>query len=413
MKTNKKKIFNDPVYGFISIPHPLIFDLIEHAWFQRLRRIRQLGLGHMVYPGALHTRFHHALGALHLTTQTIEVLRSKGIEISNEEALAVEVAILLHDIGHSPFSHALEHSLISGIKHEKVSLLFMEKLNEEFDGQLSMAIEIFKGTYAKKFLHQMISSQLDMDRLDYLNRDSFYTGVLEGTIGAQRIIKMLDVHNDRLVVEEKGVYSIEKFILARRLMYWQVYLHKTVLATEQLLVNILKRARELINAGQTLFATPSLHYFLKNKVSAKDLESNPDLLGMYANLDDYDVFTSIKVWAEHSDVVLSRLCKGMVNRDLYKIRLRKDVILPADLEEYQQRAVDQFKISKKESEYFAFSGSISNSAYDPTGEPIQILYRDGTLAELIAASDQMDVAVLSMPIQKHYICVLQELIPLP
>ncbi len=413
MKTNKKKIFNDPVYGFISIPHPLIFDLIEHAWFQRLRRIRQLGLGHMVYPGALHTRFHHALGALHLTTQTIEVLRSKGIEVTNEEALAVEVAILLHDIGHSPFSHALEHSLISGIKHEKVSLLFMEKLNEEFDGQLSMAIEIFKGTYAKKFLHQMISSQLDMDRLDYLNRDSFYTGVLEGTIGAQRIIKMLDVHNDRLVVEEKGVYSIEKFILARRLMYWQVYLHKTVLATEQLLVNILRRARELITAGQALFATPSLHYFLKNKVSAKDLESNPDLLGMYANLDDYDVFTSIKVWAEHSDVVLSRLCKGMVNRDLYKIRLRKDVILPADLEEYQQRAVDQFKISKKESEYFAFSGSISNSAYDPTGEPIQILYRDGTLAELIAASDQMDVAVLSMPIQKHYICVLQELIPLP
>lgn len=413
MKTNKKKIFNDPVYGFITIPHPLIFDLIEHAWFQRLRRIRQLGLGHMVYPGALHTRFHHALGALHLTTQTIEVLRSKGIEITNEEALAVEVAILLHDIGHSPFSHALEHSLISGIKHEKVSLLFMEKLNEEFDGQLSMAIEIFKGTYAKKFLHQMISSQLDMDRLDYLNRDSFYTGVLEGTIGAQRIIKMLDVHNDRLVVEEKGVYSIEKFILARRLMYWQVYLHKTVLATEQLLVNILKRARELINAGQTLFATPSLHYFLKNKVSAKDLESNPDLLGMYANLDDYDVFTSIKVWAEHSDVVLSRLCKGMVNRDLYKIRLRKDPISPADLEEYQQRAMDQFKISKKESEYFAFSGSISNSAYDPTGEPIQILYRDGTLAELIAASDQMDVAVLSMPIQKHYICVLQELIPLP
>ena len=413
MKTNKKKIFNDPVYGFITIPHPLIFDLIEHACFQRLRRIRQLGLGHMVYPGALHTRFHHALGALHLTTQTIEVLRSKGIEITNEEALAVEVAILLHDIGHSPFSHALEHSLISGIKHEKVSLLFMEKLNEEFDGQLTMAIEIFKGTYAKKFLHQMISSQLDMDRLDYLNRDSFYTGVLEGTIGAQRIIKMLDVHNDRLVVEEKGVYSIEKFILARRLMYWQVYLHKTVLAAEQLLVNILMRARELITDGQTLFATPSLHYFLKNKVSAKDLESNPDLLGMYANLDDYDVFTSIKVWAEHSDVVLSRLCKGMVNRDLYKIRLRKDPISPTDLEEYQQRAVDQFKISKKESEYFAFSGSITNSAYDPTGEPIQILYRDGTLAELIAASDQMDVAVLSMPIQKHYICVLQELIPLP
>ncbi len=410
MKTNKKKIFNDPVYGFITIPHPLIHDLIEHAWFQRLRRIRQLGLGHMVYPGALHTRFHHALGALHLTTQSIESLRSKNIEITPEEALAVEIAILLHDIGHSPFSHALEHSLISGINHEKVSLLFMEKLNIEFNGQLSLAIEIFKGTYPKKFLHQMISSQLDMDRLDYLNRDSFYTGVLEGTIGAQRIIKMLDVHNDRLVVEEKGVYSIEKFILARRLMYWQVYLHKTVLAAEQLLVNILDRAKELIGRGESLFATEPLLYFLKNKVSSIDLQNNADLLEKYANLDDYDVFTSIKVWANHSDIVLSRLCKGMVNRNLYKIRLRKDPITPEDLKEYQEKAMSIFGISQHDSTYFAFSGSISNSAYDPTGEPIQILYRDGSLVELSAASDQMDVAVLSSPIQKHYICALQELI---
>ena len=410
MKTNKKKIFNDPVYGFISIPHPFIHDLIEHAWFQRLRRIRQLGLGHMVYPGALHTRFHHALGALHLTTQAIETLRSKDVEISNEEALALEIAILLHDIGHSPFSHALEHSLISGINHEVVSLLFMEKLNEEFDGKLSLAIEIFKGTYHKKFLHQMISSQLDMDRLDYLNRDSFYSGVLEGTIGAQRIIKMLNVFNDRLVVEEKGVYSIEKFILARRLMYWQVYLHKTVLASEQLLVNILKRAKELINQGENLFASPALKYFLEHKISAEDLKNNPEILENYALLDDYDVFTSIKVWATHKDIVLQRLCKGMVNRNLYKIRMRKDPISTSDLEEYQERAVSVFGISKEDSKYFAFSGSISNSAYDPSGEPIQILYRDGSIVELSVASEQMDAAVLSSPVQKHYICVLQELI---
>jgi len=410
LKTNKKKIFNDPVYGFISIPHPFIHDLIEHAWFQRLRRIRQLGLGHMVYPGALHTRFHHALGALHLTTQAIETLRSKDVEISNEEALALEIAILLHDIGHSPFSHALEHSLISGINHEVVSLLFMEKLNEEFDGKLSLAIEIFKGSYHKKFLHQMISSQLDMDRLDYLNRDSFYSGVLEGTIGAQRIIKMLNVFNDRLVVEEKGVYSIEKFILARRLMYWQVYLHKTVLASEQLLVNILKRAKELINQGENLFASPALKYFLEHKISAEDLKNNPEILENYALLDDYDVFTSIKVWATHKDIVLQRLCKGMVNRNLYKIRMRKDPISTSDLEEYQERAVSVFGISKEDSKYFAFSGSISNSAYDPSGEPIQILYRDGSIVELSVASEQMDAAVLSSPVQKHYICVLQELI---
>jgi len=410
LKTNKKKIFNDPVYGFISIPHPFIHDLIEHAWFQRLRRIRQLGLGHMVYPGALHTRFHHALGALHLTTQAIETLRSKDVEISNEEALALEIAILLHDIGHSPFSHALEHSLISGINHEVVSLLFMEKLNEEFDGKLSLAIEIFKGSYHKKFLHQMISSQLDMDRLDYLNRDSFYSGVLEGTIGAQRIIKMLNVFNDRMVVEEKGVYSIEKFILARRLMYWQVYLHKTVLASEQLLVNILKRAKELINQGENLFASPALKYFLEHKISAEDLKNNPEILENYALLDDYDVFTSIKVWATHKDIVLQRLCKGMVNRNLYKIRMRKDPISTSDLEEYQERAVSVFGISKEDSKYFAFSGSISNSAYDPSGEPIQILYRDGSIVELSVASEQMDAAVLSSPVQKHYICVLQELI---
>lgn len=410
MNTNKKKIFNDPVYGFITIPHTLIFDLIEHPWFQRLRRIRQLGMSHMVYPGALHTRFQHAIGALHLTVQAIETLRSKGHEISEDEALAVEIAILLHDIGHSPFSHALEHSIVTGISHESVSLLFMEKLNEEFEGKLSLAIQVFKGTYPKVFLHQLVSSQLDMDRLDYLNRDSFYTGVLEGKIGAQRIIKMLNIENGRLVIEEKGVYSIEKFIIARRLMYWQVYLHKTVLAAEHLLVNILLRAKELVSGGEQLFATPSFSYFLKNNCTENDLRNNSQLLQDYAKLDDYDIFSSIKVWADHSDTVLSRLCKGMVNRELYKIRLRKDPFTDQDLSDFQNAAVKKFNITKALSPYFAFIGSISNNAYDPSGEPIQILFRDGTAIELSAASDQMGVAVLSSMIQKHFICVLPELI---
>ncbi|MBK7887487.1 MAG: HD domain-containing protein [Bacteroidetes bacterium] len=410
MNTNKKKIFNDPVYGFITIPHPLIFDLVEHPWFQRLRRIRQLGMSHMVYPGALHTRFQHAIGALHLTVQAIETLRSKGHEISEEEALAVEIAILLHDIGHSPFSHALEHSIVTGISHESVSLLFMEKLNEEFEGQLSLAIQVFKGTYHKLFLHQLVSSQLDMDRLDYLNRDSFYTGVLEGKIGAQRIIRMLNIEQGRLVVEEKGVYSIEKFIIARRLMYWQVYLHKTVLAAEHLLVNILLRAKELVSAGEKLFATPSFAYFLENNCTENDLRNNRVILQSYAMLDDYDIFSSIKVWADHSDIVLSRLCKGMVNRSLYKIRLQKDAFTESALTPFQQSALLKFNIRKSEAHYFAFIGSISNNAYDPSGEPIQILFRDGSSIELSIASDQMGVAVLSSMIQKHFICVLPELI---
>ncbi|MCE2847221.1 MAG: HD domain-containing protein [Sphingobacteriales bacterium] len=406
---NKRKIINDPVYGFITIPHPLLFDLIEHPWFQRLRRIRQLGLGHMVYPGALHTRFHHALGALHLITQAIDTLRSKGHEITDEEALAVEIAILLHDIGHSPFSHALENSIVTGISHETVSLLIMERLNAAFDGQLSLAMRIFKGEYHKHFLHQMISSQLDMDRLDYLNRDSFYTGVLEGKIGAQRIIRMLDVHEGRLVVEEKGVYSIEKFIIARRLMYWQVYLHKTVLAAEQLLVNILLRAKELTVRGESLFGSPALLHFLKNSCTESQIRSDVTLLETYLQLDDYDVFGALKVWASHSDPVLSRLCNGMVNRKLYKIQLRREPFSSSDTLPHRTRAQEQFGINEHESRFFAFEGSISNNAYDPKGEPIRILFRDGSSTELLSASDQMEVAVLSSPIQKHYLCVLPEL----
>lgn len=409
MSTNKKKIFNDPVYGFITIPHPFIFDLIEHPWFQRLRRIRQLGLSHMVYPGALHTRFHHALGALHLTTQTIDTLRSKGCPVSEDEALGVQIAILLHDIGHSPFSHALEHSIVTGLSHEKVSLLFMYRLNEIFQGQLETAIRIFKGEYPRHFLHQMVSSQLDMDRLDYLNRDSFYTGVLEGKIGAQRIIKMLDVKTDRLVVEEKGVYSIEKFIVARRLMYWQVYLHKTVLAAEQLLENILRRAKALSVGGEDLFSSPALNYFLKNNCTENDLKTNPLLLEKYAALDDYDIYGAIKVWMDHKDPVLSRLSRGMVNRNLYKIKMRKDPFEDKDLLPYLEAARKRYSLQDEDLSYFVFRGSISNSAYDPSGEPIRILYRDGSSIELSAASDQLDVAVLSSPIHKHFFCLLPEL----
>jgi len=363
----------------------------------------------MVYPGALHTRFHHALGALHLTTQAIDTLRSKGHEITEEEALGVELAILLHDIGHSPFSHALEHSIVTGITHEQVSQLFMERLNKEFNGQLETAISIFNGTYPKHFLHQMISSQLDMDRLDYLNRDSFYTGVLEGKIGAQRIIKMLDVNDGKLVVEEKGVYSIEKFIIARRLMYWQVYLHKTVLSAEQLLVNILLRSKELVNRGESLFATPTLSYFLSTLCTEQDFKDDPSLLDKYSRLDDYDIFSSIKVWSEHPDPVLSRLCKGMVNRMLYKIRLQKDPFSPQAPDHYRKKAEKLYGINEEDSRYFAFIGTISNSAYDPSGEPIRILYRDGSSIELSAASDQMGVALLSSPIQRHFLCFLPEL----
>lgn len=404
---NKKKIFNDPVYGFITLPDEIIYDLIEHPYFQRLRRIRQLGLTHLVYPGALHTRLHHALGALHLMTQAVETLRSKGHEITNDEARAVYIAILLHDMGHAPFSHALEN-IIAGANHEKISLLFMQSINKEFNHALDKAIRIFKNEYPKKFLHQLVSSQLDMDRLDYLNRDSFYTGVLEGKIGAQRIIKMLELHNGSLVIEEKGIYSIEKFIMARRLMYWQVYLHKTVLGAEQLLVKIMERAKELTAAGEKLFASPVLEFFLRNTVNEKDFQK-PDVLNTYARLDDYDIYSAIKVWADHKDVILSRLCSGMVNRRLYKIKIQKDTLAADLLEEKIQKAMSLFSISSKEASYFIFTGSISNSAYNPAEEQIRIIYKDGTLSTLTEVSDQMDVAVLSRPVEKNYYCFIDEI----
>ncbi len=406
---NKHKIFNDPVYGFITIPYEIIFDLIEHPYFQRLRRIRQLGLTHLVYPGALHTRFHHALGALHLMCQAIETIRAKGHVITEEEAQAVCIAILLHDVGHGPFSHALEHSIISGIGHEQVSELFMDALNKEMDGALTLAIEIFKGSYHKKFLRQLVSSQLDMDRLDYLNRDSFFTGV-EGKIEAHRIIKMLDVHNDELVVEEKGIYSIEKFIIARRLMYWQVYLHKTVLSAEQLLVMILRRAKEKVAAGADLFATPSLKRFLTHTFTIHDFLSDSTLLADFALLDDYDVYTSIKVWANNEDKILSRLCNGLVNRNLYKIRLQKEKFDTNEINVYRDKAKALFRIDTEDTKYLAFTGSISNNAYDPSEEQIKILFHNGKLFNLTDASDQFELAILSRLIEKYYLCVIPELL---
>ena len=409
MSINKNKIFNDPVYGFITLPSDLVFDIIEHPWFQRLRRIRQLGLTHMVYPGALHTRFHHALGALHLMTEAIESIKSKGHEITKEEETGAYIAIVLHDIGHGPFSHALENSIVTGLSHETLSNLIMEKLNNEFNGQLSIAIEIFKNTYKKKFLHQLVSSQLDMDRLDYLNRDSFYTGVMEGTIGSQRIIKMLNVFNDELVVDEKGLYSIEKFIIARRLMYWQVYLHKTVLSAENMLVNILKRAKELYQSGETLFTSPALEYFLKNNISAENIQNKEEFLNVFSQLDDYDIYGAIKVWCGHSDIVLSTLCKGMINRKLYKISLRRDEFDAATLSEFNSKISNHWGIKKEDYHYFAFTGNISNSDYNPLGEPIKILMRNQQGVILLGDNEKMDVAILSTPVNKYFLCYMPEL----
>ncbi len=405
----KQKIYNDPVYGFVPIPYGIINQLIDHPYFQRLRRIKQLGLTHYVYPGALHTRFHHALGAMHLMHQTIESLRAKGVNITHEEAEAVCIAILLHDIGHGPFSHALEHSIVNNINHETISLRTMQALDVAMNGRLQLAIEIFENKYSKKFLHQLVSSQLDMDRLDYLNRDSFFTGVSEGVISSDRIIKMLHVHNDTLVVEEKGIYSIEKFIIARRLMYWQVYLHKTVLAAENLLMNILKRAKELSEKKEQLFATPALQFFLHNDISDNDFINNPLVLQHFSSLDDYDIFTSIKVWQSHPDFVLSRLCSNLINRNLYKIKLQKTPFENAEVETYKSAANKLYGSKNADINYFVFTGSEENSAYQANDEQILILYKNNTLLDIANASDNLNISVLSKPIVKHFLCVEREI----
>lgn len=404
MIPNKRKIINDPIYGFVSIPNDLVYDLINHPSFQRLRRIKQLGLTNLVYPGALHTRFHHAIGAMHLMTEALQVLKSKGIKITDEESQAAIIAILLHDIGHGPFSHALEHTIVKGVHHEDISAMLMDELNKTFKGKLTLAIKIFKDQYSKKFLHQLVSSQLDMDRLDYLKRDSFFTGVSEGVISSDRIIKMLHVVNGELVIEAKGIYSVEKFLIARRLMYWQVYLHKTVLSAENLLVNILKRAKELALHGEDLFATPALSLFLKHNFSKKDFNSNPELLKQFVLLDDYDIMASIKVWINHSDKTLALLCKNMIERNLYKIELGNKKFTSAYKNQLLEKVMKKYKLNKKEAEYLVFTDSVNNSAYNSSHFKINILHNNNKLEDVAKASDQLNIKMLSKKVTKHFIC---------
>ena len=403
-KYNKKKIFNDPVYGFISLPFNLIFDIIEHPFFQRLRRIKQLGLTHLVYPGALHTRFHHAMGAMHLTMKALDVIVSKGQKVTKKERKATLIAILLHDIGHGPFSHALEYSIVGNVTHEDISSFFMQRLNDEFEGKLTLAIKIFENKYKKPFLHQLVSSQLDMDRLDYLKRDSFFTGVSEGVISSERIISMLNVKEGNLVIEAKGIYSIEKFIIARRLMYWQVYLHKTVLSAERLVVNILKRAKELALNGEELFCTDALRYFLYQNHDKESFETNPATLVRFSELDDFDIIASIKMWQNHSDRVLSSLCKSLVNRNLYKIDIRKKAFSKAEINEHLEDLATATGINGKEASYFIFTDSIKNNAYSPKKDKINLLFKDGEIKDIAEAADQLNINALTEEVVKHFIC---------
>ena len=401
-KTNKLKILNDPIYGFILIPNALIFDLIQHPYFQRLRRISQMGLSHLVYPGAHHTRFHHALGCMHLMQKAIRILKFKGVEISDEEANALYIAILLHDIGHGPFSHALEQSIATGIHHEVISLKFMEVLNEEFNGELSLAITIFKGKYPRKFLYQLIASQLDMDRLDYLKRDSFYTGVSEGNINSERLITMLNVANDDLVVEEKGIYSVEKFIVARRLMYWQVYLHKTGLGAEKLLEKVLVRAKELVLKGVKLPVSRAFEYFLTNQINEDNFTDKT--LKMFSKLDDYDVLASIKEWISNDDFILSKLSESLINRKLPKVELQNDPFSKEQILTIKKEVRSNFKLNDSEVNYFVYSGEISNQAYDSTKNTIKLLFKNGEVKDVIEASDHLNIQALSKPVFKYYMC---------
>jgi HD superfamily phosphohydrolase len=406
---NKKKIINDPVYGFITIPSDLVYDLIQHPYVQRLRYIKQLGMTHLVYPGALHTRFHHALGAMHLMGLALETIKSKGQAISYQEEEAVTVAILLHDIGHGPFSHALEHTIVDGVSHEHISTLLMDNLNREFDGKLGLALEIFNNRYHKKFLYQLVSGQLDLDRMDYLNRDSFFTGVSEGVISFDRIIKMLDVADDQLVVEEKGIYSIEKFLIARRLMYWQVYLHKTVIAAEQMLVKILERAKELTGEGRNLFASPCFSYFLKNSISRDEFKNDPQNIERFTKLDDNDIFTSIKVWVNDEDLILSTLCSHLIGRNLYQVEITNEPPPIEVINDLADKVTDEYEISDDDTSYFVFTDTIKNKAYSVGDGSIKILMKDGSIQDIAKASDNSNLESLARTVQKYILCYLKEL----
>ena len=398
------KIINDPVFGFIKIPRGLLYDLVCHPVVQRLTRIRQLGLSSVVYPGAQHTRFQHSIGAFHLMSEAIRELTAKGNFIFDSEAEAVEAAILLHDVGHGPFSHVLENTLVRGISHEEISLMLMERINHEMNGQLTLAIRIFRDEYPKRFLHQLVSGQLDMDRLDYLRRDSFYTGVSEGNIGSARIIKMLDVRDDRLVVESKGIYSIENFLTARRLMYWQVYLHKTSVACERLLVNTLLRAKELALRGEELFASPALHFFLYNDVDATRFRTDPECLENFLALDDNDVWTALKVWMHHPDKVLSTLSRGMVDRRLFKVEVSTTPFPEERRQDILLRTARALDITPEEARYFLSTPDIESNMYNPADDSIEILYGDGTTRGIAEASDMFDIALLSRKVRKYFLC---------
>ena len=404
---NKLKILNDPIYGFITIPNPLLFDLMQHPYFQRLRRISQMGLSYLVYPGAHHTRFHHALGCMHIMQKAIEVLRFKGISISEDESNALLIAILLHDIGHGPFSHAMEHSIVENVNHEAISLLFMNKLNEEFDGKLDLAIQIFKGEYPRKFMLQLISSQLDMDRMDYLKRDSFYTGVAEGNINSDRLIQMMSVVDDTLVIEEKGIYSVEKFLMARRLMYWQAYLHKTSLVAELILTKVLKRGKELTLKGIDLPCSESLKYFMNNKVEAVDFDNL--ILDKFSQLDDFDIISALKSWQNNDDFILSSLSKMIINRDLLKIKFNSEKFSKEEMTQYIDLFSQANGISNQDAAFFVFKGKIKNQAYSIEAEPIRILKKDKTIEDVMLASDQLNLKALSKPVTKYYICFPKQL----
>jgi uncharacterized protein len=401
---NKRKIINDPVYGFINITSELIYDLIEHPYYQRLRRIKQLGLAEFVYPGALHTRFHHALGAMHLMNEALTTLSHKGHYISEDELEAAQIAILLHDIGHGPFSHVLEHLILNHVPHEQISFLLMKELNRQFDGKLSLAIKMFTGEYERPFFHQLISSQLDVDRMDYLNRDSFFTGVREGNIGAERILKMLDVVDNQLVVEQKGIYSVENFLTARRLMYWQVYLHKTSICAEVMLTQIIRRARELVKSGEEVFTSESFGLFLKNDVTLEEFTSDNAYLQAFTEMDDHDIWACVKMWTKHSDVLLSRICQNLLDRKLYKIIISDEPFEESFLEKIKNDFLNHEEINEENLPYFMIQGTISNEAYLSEKQAINILTKNKLVIDIADASDLPTIKALSNVVKKYYIC---------
>jgi HD superfamily phosphohydrolase len=397
---NKRKIINDPIYGFITIPNDLLYDIINHPYFQRLRRIKQLGMTDFVYPGALHTRFHHALGSMHLMQEALNSLRKKNIEISDEEFDAALIAILLHDVGHAPFSHALENELVQGLDHERISAIIMQQLNREFDGALSLAIQIFNGTYTRGFLHQLVSSQLDIDRLDYLNRDSYFTGVVEGRIGSERIIKLLNVHSDELVVEEKGIYSIENFLSARRLMYWQVYIHKTTVGIEKMLIQIVRRAREI---AEKIELSPELAFFLQQVVTEKQF-ADREVLNAFCQVDDYDIIGGIKSWVRTDDFVLSELCRMFIMRRLLNVQLMEQKTSNSQLENLKQKVQRAFGIDSALVHHFVIEGMKTNSAYIAGDDRINLLTRSGQIVDIANASDLPNIKAMRKIVTKYYLC---------